>query len=198
MNVTWVILIPALLLLFFPVQILLPSSVVFRVYEQTPPRGTGRFPWWWTSAVWLDPICGFGGAFLLDQYVFSVPDDAKGFLLLAPALATFVCVLVSLLFRMPARRDRRAAFAPLGFSVGLVFALMPPLVAAIGIILALCAVGGFRHFGAAFVAGAAAVAAAGILFKAPHIEVVTVAILVGLPFVFSTATYRVLTFPSRR
>lgn len=197
-NVTWVVLIPALLFLFFPVQILLPPSAVFRVYEQTPPRGSGRYPWWWTAAVWLDPICGFGGGFLLHQFVFSVPPEAKGILAMTPALATFGVILISILVRMPVRRDRRACFAPLGFMLGVLFSLMPPLVAGIALLLGLCGVGGFRHFGGGFVVSAVAVAAAALLFKVPNIEVVLTAVLVLLPFVFSAATYRVLTFPSRR
>lgn len=197
-HVSWFSLLPAIVLLFFPMQVLLPKSTVFRVYEQIPPRGKGRFPWWWTPAVWLEPLLGLGGAYLLHEFTFAVEPDATGLTALLPALTTFVILLIALVLRMPVWRDRRACVAPLGFLVGVAFGLMPPLCVVVGLLLAVCAMGGFQHFGAAFLAGAPALGAAGLLFKAPRVEVALAAVLLIVPFVFSVATYRVMTFPSRR
>lgn len=208
MNVSWGFLIGGLVLLFLPTQRLLPKGVVFRVLEQTPPRGRGRFPWWWTSAVWLEPVLGFAGAWLLRNFSFeAVPvpeprfpgqDVPSGLTMALPVLLCYAAIGVAVISHLPVWKDRRACIAPLGFMAGALFGLLPVNVAAIALVIAACGLGGFRHFGATFLLGAPALAAAGLLFKMPKIEVGLAAVLMLLPFVFSVATYRVITFPSRR
>jgi hypothetical protein len=187
-----------LLLTIFPADRLLSQWVRLRSFDcfHTLERSPEHRPWWWVPALWLDPLRGFAGAWLLKASLgapradwAALPKDA--YALIVAALGAGV---VSQLFT---RRDSEALLAPLGFVVGIVAALTPWAVAALGVAVALIAMCAFRRFHAFFTAGFIALAALGLALRAPGAWLVAALIVVALPLAVSAMTGRALEIPTR-
>jgi hypothetical protein len=190
---------PGLLLLLFPAEWLLSSMVQLRSLDrfqslQNSPRDR---PWWWVPALWLDPLRAFAGAYLLRAALGAPVDDWAS----TPKLEYSVVVAavgVGVLCQMFTRRDPEAVLAPIGFVAGLVAALTPWQVAAIGVTMAVTAMLAFRRFHAFFTIGLCAVGALGFVLKAEVAWLVPALAALALPFAVSALSGRALEIPTRR
>jgi hypothetical protein len=149
---------PGLLLLLFPADRLLSSTTELRTFAhfQRLENSPSHRRWWWVPLLWLDPVRGFAGAWLLTSPLREAPTSWAA--LPKPAYALVVALLAaSVLCQLPTRRDRAALLAPVGFVAGLVAALVPWTASGLGLTLAVTAMLGFRQFHAFFTVGLFAV-----------------------------------------
>ncbi|QYM80428.1 hypothetical protein K0B96_07430 [Horticoccus luteus] len=200
MNVAWPIVIVAGLLLFFPVRFFFPANGLLRTLSH-PPDSMEHKPtplWWLTWAQGLDFLSGWVAAYLLREHGFRAAPRAVGADALAPALVTYGLLLAAVFYRMPVRGRKYVCVAPVGFVLGVMWAVVPPIVALVSTVFLVCSAAAFRSLTPAFLAGAAAVVATGFLFNAPRLELVFFALVAAMPVVVSVVSYRALALPSRR
>ena len=159
MTIAWALFAPAVLLLFFPADRLLSSSVQLRSFEyfRRLEDSPHRRPWWWVPSLWIDPLRGFGGVYLLDRACGIEPD--RWALLHSPAfwMMTALLLLAIVCQLLTRRGDGEALLAPMGFVAGMIAALAHWQVASIGLAVAVVGVFGFRDFNGFFVLGLPAV-----------------------------------------
>lgn len=189
---------PGLLLLLFPADRLLSSAIELRSFAffQRLENSPGHQRWWWVPLLWLDPVRGFAGAWLLTAPLRETPTFWAA--LPKPAYALVVAVLAaSVLCQLPTRRDRTALLAPVGFVAGIVAALVPWTVSFLGLTLATTAMLGFRQFHAFFTVGLFTVCGLGFAFQAEVPWLMPAVGVLALPIMASVATERSLELPIR-
>jgi hypothetical protein len=199
MTIHWGLFVPGVLLLLFPADRLLSPRVELRSFDcfQSLENSPRFRPWWWVWALWLDPLRGFFGAYALQHALTISSTDWEfvpkaGYALLVALLA--VAVVTQTFTR---RGDRGVLLAPIGFVAGVVAALMPWLVAAIGIVTALVGLFAFRQFPAYFVFGVGAVAVLGFTLDARVMWIVPAMGVFALPFMTGLITGSTLELPTR-
>lgn len=67
MTIHWSVFVPGVLLLLYPADRLLSSLVELRSFDcfQNLDNSPRYRPWWWVPALWIDPLRGFAGTWLL-------------------------------------------------------------------------------------------------------------------------------------
>jgi hypothetical protein len=188
-----------LLLLLFPADRLLSSSVELRTFGcfRRLDHSPGPRPWWWVPILWFDPVRAFVGAWLItwplparDVEWAALPKTACG-LTIALLAAGVLCQLFT-------RRDRTVLLAPMGFVAGVVVALVPWHVAALGLTIAVTAMLAFRQFQVFFIAGFLTIGVLGFVLKAEIPWLLSALAMLALPIAASVAMERTLEIPAWR
>lgn len=200
MTIHWGLFVPGIVLLLFPADRLLSSHVELRSFGsfQSLENSPRRRPWWWVPLLWIDPMRGFIGVFLLQHAMAATASSwdlmpKPGYTLLAGLMA--VGVVSQTLTR---RGDGDAILAPVGFVTGMTVALMPWPVALLTLMTAGLGAFALRQFHAFFSCGLVAVTLLGLLFEA---EAMWVFIAIGcfvIPLIISLVKSCTLELPTRK
>jgi MFS family permease len=199
MQIHWLLLTLALVLLFYPLDMFLKRHVRLSDFEHMRNRRTrGRRAWWRQSWVWVDPARAFTGAWVLrSAWIVDPPVDGPWYNMPAMATLTTLAVLVLALgCQMYTRRDE-VLFAPVGFCAGLLFAVMPPQVAVLVLALALTCLMAFRGWSAYFIAGALAAGLLGLALMRLDFWILAPVVLLLEPYLVSWVAKRELLVPIR-
>jgi hypothetical protein len=199
MTIHWSLLVPGLLLLWFPADRLLSRAVQLRSFDcfQSLERSRRHRPWWWVPVLWLDPGRGFLGSWLLMR-AFAL-EEAPGFSfvpVLPYGMAVGVLIL-AVLIQTFSRREEGVLLAPIGFVVGLVLAITSWPVAAVGLTMGLVGLFAFREFHAFFAVSLVAVAVLGFAFEVPPMWLLPAIGALALPVAAGVMTGRTLELPTR-
>lgn len=198
MTVEWSLFVPGLLLMMFPADRLLSRVVRLRSFDcfQSLENSPRFRPWWWVPLLWLDPLRGFFGTYCLKTSL-ALPVDRWSNIPI-PAYAVFVGILgVGVLSQMFTRRENDAVLAPIGFVAGIVLALTPWAVGAIGAVMALTGMFAFRRFHAFFSIGCAVIAFLGLMLGTEIRWLVPALVVMALPLAVSAFSGRALELPTR-
>lgn len=187
MQITWSILLPAVVLLFYPIDRLLPAYMKCRTSDAlTDPAAKHRRGWWrWQPELWAD-VVRVAVATWCVALAFT-PEAAKArwieTLVVGALLAVGVCC------QMPTRREDEAVLAPLTFLLGAMLALLPVTAAIAVFVLAMAAMLAFRSYVAFFLTGALLVTGLtyllggdvlmGLVVAAVHIIALMASFLIG-------------------
>ncbi len=189
---------PGVVLLLFPADRLLSAQVRLRTFESFRNLSTEATfrPWWWVPALWLDPLRGFAGVWLLQRALALgsaewnlVPKPAYGLLL--------GLVLLSGYAQTFTKRDDEVMLAPVGFVAGVIVAFLPGLVATLALVMAAIGLFAFRGFHAFFSGGLVAVTVIGLGLGAPFWWVAPAAGVCALPILGGVLSRRTLEIPTR-
>ena len=189
---------PAVLLLLFPADRLLSANVQLRTFEsfrslENSPR---HRPWWWVTALWLDPIRGFVGTLLL-KTAFALT-QGKWTLRQEPTYWLLVGILgTAVLCQSYTRRDHEVLLAPMGFVGGIVLALIPLAVAVIGLATAVMSLFAFRRFHAFFTVGLAMIGLLGALLDTHFMWLAPAGLVLIVPLALGAIAGRTLELPTR-
>ena len=190
---------PALVLVFFPLDAVLPKRLKFRDFDHLD---FGEDSWcrsleaWWLPTLWMDPLRAGAGAWLL-RHAWVADASLGGIARHAPLVASAVILAGALGVQLHTRRDRDMLFAPIGYVIGLWFGLLLSPVAALAMVVGVGCVVAFRSWSAFFVFGAIATGVIGfLLMRMDPWMLMTVALSI-LPWFVSAITQRVLIFPLR-
>lgn len=167
MTIDWALFTPAILLLLFPADKLFSAQIELRSFDclvglRARDR---RRSLWWMAPLWLDPLRGFLGAWLL---VRALELNVRTWML-TPKIGFAVSIGVLILAALSqtfTRRDHGVVLAPIGFIAGVVIALVPGFAPVFGVILAMVAMFGFRQFYAFFAVGVVVMPVLGFVFEA--------------------------------
>jgi len=199
MKIHWALFIPALLLLFYPLDSWLRGQISLRDFEHVNRQRRPDAPhtWWRAPYFWIDPVRAFIGAWLL-RHSWEIEPPLPGLWRHLPLLASLIVLSLSIGAQMHTRRDDDALFAPIGYSAGVVFALLPPQIAILVVILAGACLVGFRGWSAFFISGAIGAGAMGyMILRMDYWMVVTVVLLME-PSLLSLLVRRKLRLPVMR
>lgn len=199
MTIQWSLFVPGVVLLLYPADRLLSSLVELRSFDcfQSLENSRRYRPWWWVPVLWLDPLRAFLGALLL-QRALGVA-DATWTLTPKPEYALLVGVIgVGVVCQMITRRGNSGVLlAPIGFAAGIVLALTPLTVAALGIVTATLGLFAFRQFHAFFAFGLVAVGVFGIVLDTEMIWIGPAVGVLALPIVAGVVSGSTLELPTR-
>ncbi len=197
MEIIWIRFVPALLLLFYPLDDFLRGKIRLRDYEAIRNDSMGAFTGWLRQpSAWLDPVRAFFGAWLLRHaWVMEADAAVPGLWFHLPLFGTLLILTLALGVQMHTRRDTEALFAPLGYTGGIVFVLLPPEVAVLVIALAGVCLMAFRHWGAFFFFGALGSGVIGYMVLRVDYWMVASVILMIEPLMISLLVRRELLLP---
>jgi hypothetical protein len=198
MKIDWLQFIPALLLLFYPLDHALRGRVRLRAYEDVRnDRPDAADAWWRQPWTWVDPIRACVGGWLL-RTAWTIEPPVDGFWLHLPLMGTLVVLALALGVQMHTRRVDSVLLAPMGYSAGLVFALLPPQVAVLVVVLAFVCLMAFRGWWAFFFFGAAGAGAFGYLILRVNLWMAGTVVLMMMPLMLGMLVRRELLLPSAR
>ena len=184
MIIEWGILLPAIVLLYYPADRILPQSLRLRTYGQlSDPARPHRHRWWlWQPALWADTLrCGV--SIWLVQFALALGGSQGG---PNPTVLLGSLLLLGVLPQMVTGRKPATMFAPLGYVFAALFVLLPFAAALPAAVLGAVGLMALREFSAIFIGGAIVTGVFGYVLGG---NVTTVAILGGvfaLPVVVST------------
>lgn len=190
MLINWGLLLPAFILLAYPLDRVLPARMKCRSYDNlVDPAFRHRRRWWrWQPELWLDAVrIGVAAWFLKFSIEAETSVGAKLAILTLGAL-----LVIGLGMQMITRRKEDTLLAPLGYVIAVTFVFLPPLAALSVFAMAVVALGAIQDLNAYFVGGAAAAAAMGYMFAG---SITTTAMLAGvffLPVMFGMLSGRKL------
>lgn len=185
------------LLLLFPADRLLSSVVRLRSMDsfQSLENSPRHRPWWWVPILWVDPLRGYVGTYLMTAAVAGsdewITTDKRLYALAMLVLASGV------LAQMFTRRGDEAWLAPIGFVAGVVAVLTPWPVALIAGAMAFTAMFGFRSISAFFLVGFSMVAALALPLDANPVWFVPALGVLALPFLVAVLSGRTMEIPTR-
>ena len=145
----WAVGIPALLVLFFPIDALLPAGVQARTYEEVlaKRKEVGLRPWRW-QVLWLtEPLRAYGAAWLFSEVLKSHEQTASPY-------ALGIALACGVVLQLWTKREPLTAWAPIGFCAGLLCLVLPWWAAGVAIAGGAAAVLWLRTWSAFFLAGA--------------------------------------------
>lgn len=193
MHIHWTLFVPALLLLFYPLDLWLTCHVRLRDFEYlSNGRRRGKHPWWRQSWAWMDPLRAFAGALAL-RHAWSFDGSLWHHL---PFVAVLVMLILALGVQMHTRREE-VLFAPVGFCAGLLFAVLPPQIAVLVLALAVTSLMAFRGWWAYFVAGSLGAGLLGLVILRSDLWTLAAVVLLVEPFIVSWIIRRELLVPVR-
>jgi hypothetical protein len=198
MTIDWTQLLPGLLLLLYPADRLLSARVHLRSFESFMClENSPRFrPWWWVPVLWLDPLRGYFGTWLLLR-AFAM-EELDWTLLESPFYWVLIVVLAAAtLCQTLTRGDRDGLLAPIGFTTGIVAALLPLEVALIGLVAALMGLFAFRRFHAFFTVGLPMITLLTLLFQARPLWLAPALVVLAVPLLTGLFTSKTLEIPTR-
>lgn len=195
MHIHWWFFIPALVLLFYPLDMLITCHVRLRDFEYMRYGRHRRRSWWQQAWAWMDPARAFAGAYIL-RNSWTFPTDVPVLGNHLPFVATLAVLIFAVGVQMLTRRQE-VLFAPIGFSAGLLFAVLPAMIAVLALALALTCLMAFRGWWAYFVAGSLSAGVLGLAILRLDPWVVAGVVLLIEPFVVSWVAQRELLVPVR-
>lgn len=199
MYLHWLFFLPALALLFLPVDALLPRQLKLRTFEHID-FGEGawaRSPAAWTMfSLWLDPLRAFLGAWML-THAWMIDDFGGSLERWVPVIANGTILALATAGQLHTRRDTTMLLAPLGYVAGLWLGLLTPAVAALAIVVGVGGIIAFRSWSAFFICGAAYAGIAGFWIMGKHLNVPLAVGLAMLPWTISAVSARTLIQPLR-
>lgn len=198
MKINWLLFVPALLLLFYPLDHLLPGRIRLRSYEsiRNDPLGA-RDAWWRQPWIWINPLRSCAGGWLLHN-AWTIEPPLPGFWRHLPFFGTLLVLALAMGVQMHTRRADDVLLAPVGYSAGIVFALLPPEIAVLVIMLAGACLMAFRSWSAFFFCGAVGALAFGYLILRWNFWMLATVVLMIEPVVLSLLAKRELLFPVLR
>ncbi|CAM2916498.1 hypothetical protein [Rariglobus hedericola] len=199
MEINWLLFLPALLLVFYPLDNWLHGHHVrLRDYERLrEDRLDAPDAWWRQPWFWVDPLRAFAGSWLL-RNAWVIEPPLPGLWRHLPLLATVVVLALAVGVQMHTRRDDGVLFAPVGYTAGIVFGLMPPEVAILVVVLAGACLMAFRGWGAFFFCGSAAAGIFGYLILKVDVWMAATVLLLIEPLLLSLLVRRQLRLPISR
>lgn len=145
----WAVGIPALLVLFFPLDALLPAGVQARTYEEVlaKRKEVGLRPWRWQVLWLLEPLRACGAAWLFREVLKSHEETASPY-------ALGIALACGVVLQLWTKREPLTAWAPIGFCAGLLLLLLPWWAAGVALVCGGAGVMWMRTWSAFFLAGA--------------------------------------------
>lgn len=198
MTIQWSLFAPGLLLLLLPADRLLSAKVELRSFDsfQTLHQSPRFRPWWWVPVLWVDPLRGLAGTLLLKNALSIGSVDAL--LAANPAFWLMSGILVgAVACQMICRRAPDVLLAPIGFMMGVVFALAPWPVALIGVATGMVALFGLRRFDAFFSAALPGVILSGLALEAGMMGLAPALAALSLPIIAAFLTRSTFELPAR-
>ncbi len=184
MIIEWGILLPAIVLLFYPADRILPLNLRLRTYGQlSDPARPHRHRWWlWQPALWADALrCGV--SIWLVQFALTPLGGNGG---RTPTVLLGGLLLVGVLPQMVTLRKPGTMFVPLGYVFAALFVLLPFAAALPAAILGAVGLMALREFSAIFIGGAIVTGVFGYLLGGSVTTVAILATVFALPVVVST------------
>lgn len=198
MKIDWLLFVPALVLLFYPLDELLRGRVRMRDYERlSQERPKADDAWWRQPLCWVDPFRAFAGAWLL-RNAWTIEPPLPRLWFHVPLFATLAVLILALGVQMHTRRDERVLYAPVGYSAGLVFAVLPAEIAVLVVVLAGACLMAFRGWSAFFLCGALGAAIFGYMILRMDFWMLASVVLLLEPLVLSMLAGRELLLPVER
>lgn len=191
MTIDWMLFSAAAVLLLAPSNALLPREVELLSFDRLRNRSTGRRS---VLTRWLDPLRGFGGAFLL-KVSLPLTSDLWNYV---PHLEYGVLVgvlVLGVVSQVYTRREVDAILAPMGYLTGVLFAMVSWPVALIALIAGITGMYAFRQFHAYLGLVAVVVTPVGLLLETPIIWLIPMVCLLLIPVLASLMTGRTLEVP---
>ena len=190
---------PAMLLLGVPLDVLLRGEVRFGQVDQMLQRGRKqRLGAWNVLVLALDPVRAGLGAWLLAAGAVAAVEVGNVEAIWVEAAMVGAGALVGLAAQLHTRRDSEYLLAPVGFAAGLVAVLVSPAVAGIALLAAFGALAGMRSWEAFFFGAAASCVVGGFLLGE---DALAIPLMVGaallLPAVAGMLVGRQLMMPGR-
>jgi hypothetical protein len=184
MIIEWGILLPAIVLLFYPADRILPQFLRLRSYGQlSDPAHTHRHRWWlWQPALWADALRCAVAIWLVDFSLTPIGGNAGA----KPVVLLGGLLLIGVLPQMVTWRKAATMFAPLGYVFAALFVLLPFAAALPVAVLGIVGLMALREFSAIFVGGALVTGVFGYLLGGSVATVVIQAGVFVLPVVVST------------
>jgi hypothetical protein len=207
MIVDRIYLIQALILLLFPLGLFFGKGVSLRHYSSASVSDEFSLARSWATipVLWIDPLRAYLGTLLLnnDNFAVHLVKGVKGMEAREPLLLTVCALALALLVQMFAVRnpdDEDTLLTPVGFTIGMIFALVPlPTVAVLSTVVAVASVAAFRSWLAFFLGGVVAVAGTGLLLMRGQKELLlAVMALLMEPVVVCVVARREFVIPVRR
>lgn len=157
MSLNWLLFLPALLVLFYPLELLLPKRFGLKElpYIDFGEAGARRRAPWSFPALWSDGIRSFAGAFML-RSAWTMEAGVGG-LYQVPVAAAVVILSLSVIVQMHTTRKGDRFIAPVTFVIGLWLALLPASVALVAVAAGGVCMVAMRSLTAFFFCGAVAV-----------------------------------------
>jgi hypothetical protein len=187
LHIHWVYLLTGLAFGLIPPRLLINSECRYLPFEELWSRlferkddGLRRKRWWKLPLVWIDPVRGYVVGLMLAQ-AFSAVRKANFLQAQLPVGAMFAAVLLVIWVQTKGRPGERESLSPAGFIAGLMFALMPPVVAAGALIVGFATAGALHRYVAGYIAAAVMVAGAGYVFIGPGTKLLGVVVMMAAP-----------------
>lgn len=199
MDLNWFMFLPALLLVFFPMDAVLPKRLKFRDFDHLDfgeDSSCRSIEAWWLPSLWLDPLRAFAGAWLL-RNAWVVEESLTGPGRHVPWVASALILAGALGVQMHTRRGQDMMFAPIGYVIGLWFGLLVAPVAGLAMVIGVGCVVAFRSWSAFFVFGAIGVGVIGYLIMRLNPWMLMAVALSVSPWFVSAMMQRTLIFPLR-
>ncbi len=194
MIIEWFLFLPAVLLLLFPGDRLMGPQVELFNFDRGNNRSAGQNRLRWVYVRWLEPLRAFGGAFAL-KLSLPLTTDLWRYVSVEAYWLFVVLLLVGLIAQMPTGREEGALLAPVGYMIGLLFALLPWPMAAVGIVSGVTGLFAFRLLPGFFGFTGAVVGLVGLLFKFPPMWLIPAVGLLFVPVFAGLLTGRTLESP---
>lgn len=184
MTIEWGILLPAIVLLFYPADRIFPHNLRLRTYGQlSDPAHTHRHHWWlWQPALWADSLRCAVAIWLVGFALSLIGSDAGAW----PTALLGGLLLTGVLPQMVTLRKASTMFAPIGYVFAAVFVTLPFAAALPVAVLGVVGLMALREFSAIFVGGAITTVAFGYLLGGSATAVMIAAGVFLLPVVVST------------
>ncbi len=198
MALNWIMFLPALLLLFYPLEVFLPSrSFCMRelgYIDFSQPSARRRGPWTF-PALWVDGVRAFLGVWLL-RNAWTIESN-RDWLHNVPVITSILIISLSIVAQMHARHSRERFLTPVTYVIGLWLALLPLPAALVAVAAGGVCMVAFRSLSAFFFFGASTVVVFGYLaLRAGSWAMVAAAVGV-MPYMVSMLGRRSLAVPVR-
>ena len=144
-----------------------------------------RRRWWKLPLIWIDPFRGYVVArYLVDAFTPS-PDGTTFERALLPPMLWMTLIGLCLWVQTKGRGGERETLSPAIFMAGAMFAMLPPTVAAAGIVMGAASALAMQSYAAGYFVATLTTAAVGYVFMRKSPTLVAATVLVGLPMFFN-------------
>jgi len=195
MIIAWGILLPSVVLLYYPAERIIPFGHKLRTYSQlSDPAQRHRHSWWrWQPALWADALRIAAAVWLLDFSIVAEAGESR-----ALAVVTLGGLLMlGLIPQMVTRRKPDAMFAPAGYVLAVLFVLLPLSAALPTAVLGIVGLMALRDFTALFLVGGLMSVLLGYLLGGSVVTSCMVAAIFALPAIVSAMFRCKLVLPVR-
>lgn len=155
-----------------------------------------RRRWWKMPLVWIDPVRGYVAATLLSEAFDPVRKASMG-QKLAPMVATFLVLFLIVWVQTSGRKNEQETVSPVAFLAGMMFGLLPPVVALAAIIIGAATAVALNSFAAGYLVATLTTAGIGYLFLGRSLWLPIYTVLVAAPLLISWLRRTSLVMPVR-